>query len=108
MKNIRFCTLIAFMVFFQGCSVNKQLIPTGGSRADGIVKLSYEYGLFEQPVLNPQQGYQAAKQRCIAWGYTDTEAFGGQITQCINFNRNGCNRWIATLEFQCTGADKPK
>lgn len=102
---------LSLMIFLSlclsGCAVQKQLVPTGGSRADGTVKLSYEYGLFEQPVLDPQQGYRSAKQRCVAWGYADAEAFGGQITQCINFNQHGCNRWMATMEFQCTGAYKP-
>jgi len=96
--------LVCLSSYLSGCAVQKQLVPTGGSRADGTIKLSYEFGLFEQPVLDPHQGYAAAKQRCNAWGYTDTEAFGGQMTQCINFNQHGCNRWMATVEYQCTGA----
>ena len=36
------------MLVLSGCAVQKQLVPTGGSRSDGTVKLAYEYGAFEQ------------------------------------------------------------
>lgn len=85
-----------------GCSVQKQLVPTGGSRSDGIVNMSFEYGLFETPQINAQQGLSSAKQRCLAWGYKDAEPFGGSTRSCTNFGRNGCTRWLVTVEYQCT------
>ena len=94
-------TLLA-IILIQGCAVNKELVPTGGSRADGIVKLSYEFGLFEAPKLDPQQGLNAAKQRCTSWGYKNAEMFGGSTKSCINTTNNGCNRWLVSVEYQCT------
>lgn len=100
MKNL---LPIAIWIFFtQGCSVQKQLIATGGSRSDGIVKMSFEYGLFEIPKLNEQQGLDSAKQRCEAWGYADAEPFGGATKICTNPTRNGCAKWLVTIEYQCT------
>jgi hypothetical protein len=99
---ILFTSLILSISFLQGCAVQKELVPTGGSRADGIVKLSYEYGLFEAPQLNAQQGVNAAKQRCSSWGYKNAEAFGGSTKSCIMPTNNGCNRWLVSIEYQCT------
>lgn len=99
-------SLIAYAIvimFAQGCSVQKQLTPTGGSRSDGTVKMSYEYGVFEIPKLDEQQGLSSAKQRCAAWGYTGAEPFGGFTKTCSNSTSSGCNRWIVTSEYQCTG-----
>ena len=90
------------IILIQGCAGQKQLVPTGGSRADGTVKLSYEYGLFEAPKLDAQQGMRSAQQRCSSWGYKNAEAFGGSTKSCINISSNGCDRWLVTLEYQCT------
>lgn len=99
---ILFTSLVLNIIILQGCAVQKELVPTGGSRADGIVKLSYEYGLFEAPQLNAQQGVNAAKQRCSSWGYKNAEAFGGSTKSCIMPTNNGCNRWLVSIEYQCT------
>ena len=99
---ILFTSLILNIIFLQGCAVQKELVATGGSRADGVVKLSYEYGLFEAPQLNAQQGVNAAKQRCSSWGYKNAEAFGGSTKSCIMPTNNGCNRWLVSIEYQCT------
>jgi hypothetical protein len=64
-------SLFVLICFLQGCATQKTLIPTGGSRADGTVKLSYEYGLFEKPQIDPAQGEIAAKQRCSLWVVTN-------------------------------------
>lgn len=95
--------LLILMLLLQGCAVQKQLVPTGGSRADGTVKLAFDYGLFEDPKLDQQQGLIAARQRCAAWGYSDAASFGGSTSQCTAPTRNGCNRWLVTIEYQCTG-----
>jgi hypothetical protein len=52
-------------------------VATGGSKSDGTVKLSYEFGLFQEPVVNEQQGLELAKSKCAMWGYTGAEPFGG-------------------------------
>jgi YecR-like lipoprotein len=86
-----------------GCAVEKQLIPTGGSRSDGTVKLSFEYGAFEVPKLDTTQALKLAQQRCAAWGYTGADPFGGGTKRCTFGNVYGCNRWVVTFEYQCTG-----
>ncbi|WP_454261926.1 YecR family lipoprotein [Pseudoxanthomonas mexicana] len=38
------------------------------------------------------------------WGYTGAEAFGGVTQQCnMPGGMGGCQRWLVTKEFQCTG-----
>lgn len=93
--------LIALLL--QGCAAQKTMVPTGGSRADGTVKLSYEYGMFEAPKVDMAQGTVAANKRCGSWGYTGAEPFGGETRTCNSYGGGGCNRWLVTVEFQCTG-----
>jgi hypothetical protein len=98
-----FAASVLVIMTMQGCAVPKQLVPTGGSRSDGTVKLSFEYGMFEAPKLDAQQGMNAAKQRCAAWGYSGAEPFGGANRTCTSSSNSGCNRWMVTVEYQCTG-----
>lgn len=89
-----------------GCSSKKELIATGGSRADGTVTLSYEYGAFEKPQLSMDQGVATATQRCNAWGYPGAEPFGGEQRQCQIASQYGCSRWFVSMTFQCTGKQR--
>jgi hypothetical protein len=89
-----------------GCSTNKELVATGGSRADGTVNLSYELGSLEKPKLNLEKGLATARDRCRAWGYSDAEPFGGETRQCQAPSQYGCVRWLITLTYQCLG-DRP-
>jgi hypothetical protein len=90
-----------------GCARHKDLIPTGGSRADGTVDLSYELGLYEKPVIDQAQGLIAARQRCAACGYKDAEPFGGEKRQCQQLYGSDCLRSFVMLTYQCLGANKP-
>ena len=101
-----FAAATAVLLTLQGCAVQKELVATGGSRADGTVKMSYEFGLLEQPVVNIQKGQAIASERCKAWGYTAAEPFGGQTKQCNDFDTGTCNRWVVTVEYQCVGGNK--
>lgn len=96
-------TVIFAIIALGGCAAQKTLTPTGGSRSDGIVKLSYEYGQYEIPQVDKDSGVAVAKQRCAAWGYTGAEAFGGQTKQCNNTSMGSCVQWMVTVEYQCTG-----
>lgn len=96
--------LIWLAVGLAGCATTKTWSATGGSRSDGVIKLSYEYGLFEVPQVNEQQALELATTRCIAWGYSGSEAFGGQTQVCNNVSSGGCNRWLVTREYQCLGS----
>ena len=42
----------AVMLTVAGCASAKIWQATGGSRSDDIVKLSYQYGMFERPELS--------------------------------------------------------
>lgn len=96
-------TLVLAVVALTGCATQKEWFATGGSRADGTVKLSYEYGAFERPQLSETKGTALAKSRCAVWGYTGAEPFGGQTQACNEYFGRGCNRWLVTREYQCTG-----
>ena len=81
----------------------KQMDAIGGSRADGTIKMAYEYGRFETPQVNAGQGAQVAKGRCIAWGYTGAEPFGGKTTECASYSGSTCERFRVVVPYQCTG-----
>jgi hypothetical protein len=84
-----------------GCAVQKTLIPTGGSRADGVIKLSYEYGVYVIPQIDLEHGRQVARQRCAAWGYSDAEPFGGQTSSCQRMRGFACAVTLVTIQYQC-------
>lgn len=52
--------IISLFLILSGCHVKKQWTATGGSRADGVVRLSYEIGKFEIPQLDENQGLDIA------------------------------------------------
>lgn len=95
-------------VALAGCAVQAQMVPTGGSRADGTVKLSYEYGALQVPKVDGAQGIAAATSRCKAWGYTGAEAFGGGTRTCADSSMGSCNVYRVTVEYQCTGNPPPR
>ena len=85
-----------------GCATVSQMTPTGGSRSDGIVKLSFEYGMFDKVQIDQATALVNARKRCATWGYGDAEPFGGMTRQCQYYGSMGCTRWFATVEYQCT------
>lgn len=96
-------TVLIALFLVGGCAVTKVPQPTGGSKSDGVVELSYEYGTFEKPVVKWGEADRAARDRCSAWGYTDAERFGGGTRECNNYSGGTCNRWLVTVSYQCTG-----
>lgn len=104
--KIKLLTL-GLMIALAGCATAKTWQATGGSRADGVVRLSYQYGLFEQPEVDEAAGQQIAVERCAVWGYTGAEAFGGVTEACNGYGSSGCTSWLVTKEYQCTGAGRP-
>jgi len=100
-----YAIIVISALFLAGCATTKDWSATGGSRSDGTVRLSYEFGQFEKPELSEQQAVTLASQRCKTWGYTGAEAFGGQTRTCnLSSGAFGnCQRWLVTKEYQCTG-----
>jgi hypothetical protein len=95
------------IVALAGCSTVSQMTATGGSRADGIVRLSYEAGRFNKVRIDESDALRTAQARCRTWGYKDAEAFGGTTRQCQAISMYGCGRWLVTKEYQCIGAAAP-
>lgn len=95
--------IIGACLFLAACAATPIVMqPTGGSRADGTVEMSYTYGMFEQPAVSIEQGRQSAAQRCAVWGYSGAEPFGGQKQICQQMTQYGCAQTLVTVEYQCT------
>ncbi len=95
--------LLTSITLMTGCATTKEYGATGGSRSDGTVKLSYQYGEFEEPVVDTQKAVELARTKCRAWGYDQAEAFGTEIKTCAETNQYGCVQWLVTAEYQCLG-----
>jgi hypothetical protein len=103
MKILAIASVTAMLL--TGCAVTKDWAATGGSRSDGVVRLSYEVREFEKPQLSEQQAINLASQRCKAWGYSGAEAFGGVTRTCNQGGGlGGCAQWMVTKEYQCMGS----
>jgi YecR-like lipoprotein len=92
---------IVLCLTLSNCAAPKVLQATGGSRADGTVELSYEYGGFERPEPNWGLAQQTATDRCKVWGYKSAEKFGGEKTICQSPSQYGCMRGLITVQYQC-------
>jgi hypothetical protein len=102
-----FVLSIALTLALCGCHTINTAVSwsaTGGSRADGTVRLSYEYGIMEKPKINETEAIDLATARCKVWGYSGAEAFGGLTHQCgVVDGQIDCDHTRVTKEFQCTG-----
>jgi len=99
MRFVYFGVLAAALA---GCATVSQMAATSGSRSDGIVKLSYEHGMFDKVRIDERTAQATAVRRCGTWGYTSAEPFGGEVRQCQAASGYGCTRWFVTREYQCT------
>lgn len=100
MRNILITILLG--IGLSACITPKTWVATGGSRSDATVELSYQYGGFEKPKVNQAQGAKTAHARCKAWGYSESEAFGGALKTCNSYGQYGCMGWLVTMKYQCT------
>ena len=102
MNKVSTLSMYALIFSLSACSTVKTLQATGGSKSDGVVELSYEYGMFENPQVDFNQGLEQASSRCQAWGYTTAQAFGGSTSQCQRRNGYGnCVQELVTVKYQC-------
>lgn len=99
--------IIGLATLAAACATTKTLQAVGGSRADGVVRLAYTYGMFEKPNVDTAAALQTAKSRCAVWGFTDAEPFGGAMQQCLAMGQYGCTQTQVTVEYQCTGSKAP-
>ncbi|ROV57274.1 YecR family lipoprotein [Neisseria chenwenguii] len=93
--------LFAFAVV--GCATHKTMVPISGSKADGIVKMAYEYTPYESPIVNQDASRLQAAKRCQAWGFSEAEAFSAGSKQCVLNYGFGCEKYRVVTEYQCTG-----
>lgn len=100
--------VLALPLLLSACAV--QVIPAavGGSKADGTIKMAYEYGEFEIPKVDTEQARINAGERCKVWGYTGAQEFGGQLSSCTLYDSTGCERTTVTIEYQCIGGKASK
>lgn len=87
-----------------GCETQKIPQAVGGSKSDATVKLSFDYGMFEKPVIDWAQADASANDRCHVWGYAGAERFDAGLRECSEESRQGCYEWRVVVTYQCTGA----
>ncbi|WP_430389191.1 YecR family lipoprotein [Dyella sp. 20L07] len=105
MPRLLGAVVVVAMILISGCATQKEWLVTGGSRADGVVRLSYQSNEFQRPKVSKEQADQLAEQKCTAWGYKGAESFGSQSTQCETRRGFGsCGDRLVTVEYQCTGS----
>ena len=97
----KYLLLLLSIVSLSSCAVNKTLYPTGGSKADGVIEMTYSYGGFEQPIVDWDVTEKTAAKRCKSWGYKNAEAFGGTLQQCNSYYNGSCNSYLVTAKYQC-------
>jgi hypothetical protein len=102
MRQLTVGVLISSALVIVGCATVSQMTATGGSRADGVVRLSFEAGMFDKVAIDEISALATARRRCETWGYSDAEPFGGITRQCQAMSGYGCMRWFVTKEYQCT------
>lgn len=93
---------LAAVVALAGCATSQQWNVNHSDRDLGVVRVSYEFPEFHEPVVSEQQATKLALQRCEMWGYDDAEPIAGQLRQCSNMDNGDCDLWKVTREFQCT------
>ena len=97
--------ILALSILLTGCAAPVTMQAVGGSRSDGTVTLAYQYGLFQRPIVDPGQAYNTAKDFCAGWGYSNAQPFGGDVSQCEQYNGNGtCLLTRVSVTYQCTGS----
>ncbi len=92
---------LALCLILGACAKNVTPVATGGSRADGTVVVSYQYGMFEQPVVDYTSAAASAKKRCKAWGYRNAEPFDGSQSSCAQFAGGDCVQTQVNTTYQC-------
>lgn len=98
---LKLIVLTLLITLLAGCATSKTMQATGGSKSDGTVDMSYEFGPFESPQVDMSAAQRSATQRCQAWGYSDAESFGGGLSQCVSPGGSMCNVTRVTQTYQC-------
>ena len=101
---MRALLIAGLFVSLAACSTHKDFYATGGSRADGVIDVAYDFNSLETPVIDNNQAYAIAKSKCALWGYADAEPFGGKTQTCQARRGFGeCSAWQVSIKYQCLG-----
>ena len=95
--------LVLFMALLLsgGCAVTVVPVATGGSRSDGIVRMSYVYSPITIPLVDQAAAIRNAARFCKNWGYDTAEPFDAGLTSCSQPSAFGCDMYLTTIEYQC-------
>lgn len=107
MRKIITLGALGAMVTLVACTTVSQMEATGGSRSDGVVEMSFDYGAFQKLNIDKDASQAKATAACQAWGYQAAEPFGGALEQCTSMSGYGCMQHHVTVKYQCTGAHTP-
>lgn len=101
----RFPVYLLAMTFLAACTASSPMRVSGGGASQGVVTLSYDYSLMQQPTIDWQQGLEKAAAQCRKWGYSGAVPDGETDKTCRNKTEDGdCIAWTLSANFQCTGA----
>ncbi|EAQ9804664.1 hypothetical protein EAN25_07740 [Salmonella enterica] len=94
--------MFSVSLLLSGCiSTITDLSASGGSRADGTVVMSTEYGEFDSIDINKEKALASATRRCQSWGYRTAQPFDAGFSRCSDFSSFGCTRYIYSISYQC-------
>ena len=69
---------VLLVMVLSACAVEKFPVATGGSRADGTVKVSYDVGQLEKPQVHMDVAQSQAQNIFRVWRYQGNETLGGR------------------------------
>lgn len=102
--KIAILTILSLILLISCTTVKKIPVATGGSRADGVVELAYEYDSAGKPIVMWEKAEETACEKCQAWGYASAQAFGGAKVDCVQYDRyENCLKQRVTIPYQCIG-----
>ncbi len=93
--------LLILILIFSSCNVTKHLNVIGGSKADAVVEMAYEYSWPNKASLSWDGAEEKAINTCIEWGYRSAKRFESPKRDCINQGEKGCLSWRVTWQYQC-------
>lgn len=83
-----------------GCTTYKLWSEADADQDVGMVKLSYEYRKFENPMVDERAAIETARERCRGWGYPDARRKAEERI-CRDGSDGDCRRWEVIREYRC-------
>ena len=100
---------LVLVLLFAGCtSVPPAPVLMGGSRADAVVEIGYDFGVFASPNKEAQKAAEEslteiALQACTGWEYQTAVQMGPPRRACAYELQEGakCYKYTQLYKFQC-------